>query len=170
VSGGGGPNSTWAIASGVWAGEAASNYAARNRARGGARPAARADCANQQANGDPGADACAAAIKEVQSELFPLERNFSRDEMTMRGSLSRLDSAWQAFETAGTSSRKGESPHKARETAAMLATARWIYASALERRETRGIHRRRDHPGRDSAPPARLRVRGVERIVVEQAQ
>jgi succinate dehydrogenase/fumarate reductase flavoprotein subunit len=169
VSGGGGPNSTWAIASGVWAGEAASNYAARNRARGGARPAARADCANQQANGDPGADACAAAIKAVQSELFPLERNFSRDEMTMRGSLSRLDSAWQAFETAGTSSHKGESPHKARETAAMLASARWIYASALERRETRGIHRRRDHPAPDSAPPARLQVRGVARIVVERA-
>lgn len=170
VSGGGGPNSTWAIASGVWAGEAASDYATRNGLRDRARPAAPADRADPHANGDVDADACAAAIETIQSEIFPLERNFTRDEMTMRSSLSRLDSAWRAFETAKASSRKGKNSYRARETAAMLASARWIYASALQRRETRGIHRRRDYPGRDSAPPRRLHIRGVERIVVEPAQ
>lgn len=170
VSGGGGPNSTWAIASGVWAGEAASDYAARNGPRGRARPAALAERANSQASGNLNADACASAIEAIQSEIFPLERNFTRDEMTIRGSLSRLDSAWRAFETAKASSQESKNSHRARETAAMLASARWIYASALQRPETRGIHRRRDYPGCESAPPRRLQIRGVERVVVEQAQ
>jgi len=146
VSGGGGPNSTWAIASGVWAGEAAADYAARSRARGAVRLPAQADRVNVQANGGPDADACAATIETIQSEMFPLERNFTREEITMRSSLRHLDSAWREFETAKVSSQNGGSPDKARETAAMLASARWIYASALQRRETRGIHRRRDHP------------------------
>ena len=170
VSGGGGPNSTWAIASGVWAGEAASNHAARNLARGGARPVGPADRDGPPANGDPDDAACAAAIETIQSEIFPLDRNFIRDGMTMRSSLNRLDGAWREFEAAKASSRNGGSPHRVRETAAMLASARWIYASALQRRETRGIHRRRDYPGLDSTAPGRLRVRGVEPITVEQAQ
>ena len=170
VSGGGGPNSTWAIVSGVWAGEAASNYATRNRSRSGARPLAREDRAGPQANRDLDADVCVAAIEAVQSEIFPLERNFIRDGATMRSSLNRLDAAWRDFETAKASNRGDGTPHRAREAAAMLASARWIYASALERRETRGIHRRRDHPGVDSASTTRLQVRGVEQIIVERAQ
>lgn len=44
----------------------------------------------------------------------------------------------------------------------MLATARWICASALERRETRGIHRRRDFPAVDDAPPESLKFSGID--------
>jgi succinate dehydrogenase/fumarate reductase flavoprotein subunit len=170
VSGGGGPNSTWAIASGIWAGEAASDYAARNGPRGRARPRMSADRANPQAKGGLDADACSAAIETIQSEMFPLDRNFTRDEMTMRASLSRLDGASRAFGTAKISSKNGNNPHRVRETAAMMASARWIYSSALQRRETRGIHRRRDYPGRESESPSRLRIQGVEQILVEQSQ
>jgi succinate dehydrogenase/fumarate reductase flavoprotein subunit len=48
----------------------------------------------------------------------------------------------------------------------MLATARWICASAVERRETRGIHRRRDFPALKDAPPRSLRLRGVDEHAV----
>jgi succinate dehydrogenase/fumarate reductase flavoprotein subunit len=52
----------------------------------------------------------------------------------------------------------------------MLAAARWIYSSALERRETRGVHRRRDYGAPDGGPPKRFEIRGVDHILVEQAQ
>ena len=51
------------------------------------------------------------------------------------------------------SSSDARARRRGREIDAMLATARWICASALERRETRGIHRRRDFPAVDDAPP-----------------
>ncbi len=35
---------------------------------------------------------------------------------------------------------------RARESAAMLATVRWMYRSALARQESRGMHRRDDFP------------------------
>jgi succinate dehydrogenase/fumarate reductase flavoprotein subunit len=51
----------------------------------------------------------------------------------------------------------------------MLATARWIYASALQRRETRGIHRRRDYPRLNPGKPGRLAISGMDGIMVENA-
>ncbi len=44
----------------------------------------------------------------------------------------------------------------------MTATARWILASALQRRETRGIHRRRDHPALDPLQTHRIVTGGVD--------
>jgi len=168
ASGGGGPNATWAIASGVWAGEAAFDCAARRGPR--ARSSARLDHADSHVEWRLDAEACVSTIRTIQSEMFPLERNFIREEATLAGSLDRLDRAWREFETARAPSRSGDSPHRSTETAAMLASASWICASALRRRETRGIHRRRDYPGLDRAPPGRFQVRGVEQISVERAQ
>ncbi|MDU6372926.1 MAG: pyridine nucleotide-disulfide oxidoreductase, partial [Bradyrhizobium sp.] len=39
---------------------------------------------------------------------------------------------------------------RTREGAAMLATARWMYRSALARTESRGMHWREDHPQPDA--------------------
>jgi succinate dehydrogenase/fumarate reductase flavoprotein subunit len=52
---------------------------------------------------------------------------------------------------------------RSREAASLTATARWCYAAALARTETRGIHRRTDMPATDSAQAHRLLVTGTDR-------
>jgi succinate dehydrogenase/fumarate reductase flavoprotein subunit len=94
--------------------------------------------------------------------MFPLERNFTRDAAGLRESLARLDDARRSFRESERSRSDTLGRRREREIAAMLATARWICSSALERRETRGIHRRRDFPAFNDAPPRSLRLRGVD--------
>jgi L-aspartate oxidase len=53
-----------------------------------------------------------------------------------------------------------------RETAALLATARWSVATAAVRKESRGLHRREDHPTPDPALAARLLSGGLDRVWV----
>jgi succinate dehydrogenase/fumarate reductase flavoprotein subunit len=162
TSGGGGPNSTWAIASGVRAGRSAAQHAA---AFGRGALQARAQRAGER-DSDPqaavDAEQAAAYISVVQASMFPLERNFSRDAAGLRDSLARLDDAFLSLRKAKRSGADGRGRRGEREVAAMLAAARWICASALERRETRGIHRRRDFPALKDAPPRSLRLQGVD--------
>jgi succinate dehydrogenase/fumarate reductase flavoprotein subunit len=104
----------------------------------------------------------ASYVSVAQTAMFPLERNFTRDAVGLQDSFARLDGATQSFHTAKRSSGDPRGLRREREVAAMLATARWICASALERRETRGIHRRRDFPALNAAAPRNLRLRGVD--------
>ena len=55
---------------------------------------------------------------------------------------------------------------RAREAVAMLATARWMYRSALQRTETRGMARRQDHAGLDLAQRHRLVSGGLDEVWV----
>jgi succinate dehydrogenase/fumarate reductase flavoprotein subunit len=57
---------------------------------------------------------------------------------------------------------------KAREAAAMIATSRWAYRSALARAESRGMHHRSDQPARDPAFDCLFEARGLESVVVER--
>ncbi|MGA2795647.1 MAG: FAD-binding protein [Roseiarcus sp.] len=169
VSGGGGPNSTWAIASGAWAGRWAADYAAGLGRRPHDRPAQAGGEAGLSDGDSTASEEVAAWIATVQSEMFPLERNFTRDEIAMRSSMRRLNDAWSRIRATAGSSEVGKSFCRRQEAAAMVATARWIYASALARRESRGIHRRRDHPTLDSAQSQRLETRGLDDIQVRPA-
>jgi succinate dehydrogenase/fumarate reductase flavoprotein subunit len=102
--------------------------------------------------------------------MFPLERNFTRDAVGLQDSLARLDGAARSFRNAKRSSSDPRGRRREREIAAMLATACWVCVSALERRETRGIHRRRDFPAlNDSAVPRSLRLRGLDQQEVAWA-
>jgi succinate dehydrogenase/fumarate reductase flavoprotein subunit len=170
VSGGGGPNSTWAIASGVWAGRAAARRAAQLGARAHMRRSDAKVRARDFADREATSEDIAGWIADARSEMFPIERNFTRDEAAMRGSLARLDAAWVALRAVRPIAGDARLLRRSREAAAMLATARWIYASAIERRETRGIHRRRDYPDLARNRTTRLEVRGLDRIAVGQAQ
>jgi len=169
VTGGGGPNSSWAIASGTWAGRAAAQFAAREAGRledrrvtgigrAGLRPAAAAHV-----------DASAGDILEaVREEFLPLRRNFFRQAPTLRQSLDRLDRMW--IELRDHLPGEGLGAVKSREAAALTASSRWAYASALARAESRGMHRRLDLPEADPEFLCAFEVSGLDRINVTRSE
>jgi aspartate oxidase len=53
---------------------------------------------------------------------------------------------------------------RAREAAAMTAHGRWMFHAALERTETRGMHKRLDYPQQDPAQQFCLLTGGLEDI------
>jgi succinate dehydrogenase/fumarate reductase flavoprotein subunit len=166
VSGGGGPNSTWAIASGAWAGRSAAAYAKKLGRHLHDRPAHALGQAGLSGEGSADMADVSDCIKAVQAEMFPLDRNFSRDGDAMRSSVVRLDEAWRGVRNMGGQRQNGKALYRSREAAAMAATARWIYAGALARPESRGIHRRRDYQMMDMAQSRRLETRGLDEITV----
>ncbi len=165
TSGGGGPNSSWAMGSGARAGHAAAAFAlkaGRPRDGRGVRPAG--GTALRPAGASDGALKPDGIIAAVQQEILPLDRNFFRTGVTLAVSLDRLDDLWRQARNGLSASR--HDIVRAREAAAMLAHARWIVASAIERRESRGMHRRIDYPARDAALQHRLISEGLDEIRV----
>jgi len=168
VTGGGGPNSSWAIASGNWAGRAAAEFAARESGRlgdrsvtgigrAGLRPAASAVL-------DVSADDILATVRE---EFLPLQRNFFRRASTLRQSLDRLAGIW--VELRDRLPGVGLGAVKSREAAALTATSRWAYASALARAESRGMHRRLDLPEARPEFLCAFEASGLDRIDVARS-
>lgn len=160
-TGGGSHNAAWAMSSGFWAGRAASEFslhahtpAARRAIRGagrvGLRPA-------QQRAFDP-----ANVAQRVQAEVTPYDKNYFRRADRLEDSLNRLDVLWADCEAADAASP--ENVVKAREGAAMLATARWMYRSALARKESRGMARREDYPQQDAAQRHSVHAGGLREV------
>jgi len=167
ISGGGGPNSSWAIASGNWAGCAAAAYAARlgdaipdrkafALGRAGLRP-------TDEVHGDLAAGDIGQVVRE---EMLPLDRNYFRDGATLERSLDRLDASWK--ELSKHLQGDGVAGVKTREAAALTATSRWAYRSALARAESRGMQRRRDKPAADSAFDCLFEAGGLDTVSVHQ--
>jgi len=154
ISGGGGPNSAWSIATGRWAGRSAAAFAARVGSRHETRRGAAIGSARLQP----------AAIDVVKAEILPLDRNFFRTRRSLERSLAQLDAAWTGLRS--TSIVPGIAALHAREAAAMTATARWSYSAALARNESRGIHRRLDAPATDPAQAHPITVSGIDTIRV----
>jgi len=168
ISGGGGPNSSWAIASGSWAGRAAAAFAARLGGRSADRAVKPLGEAGLRPSGAARADVDARAIAGVvREEMLPLDRNFFRREATLRRSLDRLDACWTELRRHLTAA--GVTAVKAREAAALTATSRWAYRSALARTESRGMHRRRDRPELDPALTCSLHASGLDDVRVVRA-
>jgi succinate dehydrogenase/fumarate reductase flavoprotein subunit len=168
ISGGGGPNSAWAIASGNWAGRAAAMFAARIDARIADRPVSPLGQAGLRPAGTVRDDLDAhELVRTVREEMLPLDRNFFRREVTLRQSLDRLDACWGDLRHHGRG--EGLAAVKLREAAALAATSRWAYRSALARAESRGMHRRRDIPGAHAGFACSLQVSGLGEIRVARA-
>ena len=168
ISGGGGPNSSWAIASGNWAGRAAATFAMRIGAEIAARPVTPLGQAGLRPTGTAREDFDADEIvRTVREEMLPLDRNFFRQEVTLRESLDRLDACWADLRRHGHSD--GLASVKAREAAALTATSRWAYRTALARTESRGMHRRRDMPSVDPAFVCSFPVSGLDEVRVVRA-
>ncbi|MFT4191443.1 MAG: pyridine nucleotide-disulfide oxidoreductase, partial [Comamonas sp.] len=109
----------------------------------------------------------AALIAAVQAEVFPTERNWTRRADLLEDSLSRLDAWWRQVRHSpapGDGEEDAVARVRTREAIAMLATARWMYRSALARPETRGMARRADHPAPDPAWGQRLLSGGLDEV------
>jgi succinate dehydrogenase/fumarate reductase flavoprotein subunit len=168
ISGGGGPNSSWAIASGNWAGRAAATFAARIGARIAARPVTPLGQTGLRPTGPAREEVDGREIVQtVREEMLPLDRNFFRHEPALRRSLDRLDACWGDLGRHAAS--EGVAAVTTREAAALAATSRWAYRSALARAESRGMHRRRDLPDPDPGFACSLRASGLDEVRIVRA-
>ncbi|MEV6389226.1 FAD-binding protein [Nocardia xishanensis] len=158
VSGFGGQSGAWAIASGVWAGAGAVRFARTRGAVGAVRPVPGAGLASR-ARIDP-----RAIVGLVQEHTLPLRRSYWRSAGSLRDSIAELDAMWPgaAFDLGGS----GADRLRARQAAALLAVARWTKHSALARTETRGMHRRTDHPDAGAEWRVRLTSGGLDSVWV----
>ena len=177
-TGGGSHNAAWALSSGFWAGAAAAGFAraARPRAGGAGRVLHRAGGIFLQGPTGPAVDS-RALVRAVQAEMFPTERNWVREAGALQDSLERLDALWTRLRAGGAlpAGQDADAVLRAREAAALLANARWMYRSALARTETRGMHRRAEHPASDPAQRHRVLSGGLDAVwtgrqAVQQAE
>lgn len=161
LSGGGNVNSAWALSSGLWAGAAA--------ARRSQQAGRRAECAAEragQAGLRPRQQALgldsAASVQRLQRPMLDLDLNLFRDAAALQRSLAGLDDDWQSWRDHAQG--QGIGVLRQRETAAMLATARWCATAALARDESRGMHQRTDRPEMHAGPAHRLTLGGLDRV------
>lgn len=159
-TGGGSHNAAWAMSSGYWAGGGAADYALRS----GARQRHSFNAAGTVGLRDrtrPALDPVKLA-KDVQDEVFPYNINYFREAGRLHKSLQRLDRLWRQVSDADAASHSDIL--RVREGAAMLATARWMYRSALARTETRGMHRREDFPQQDERQHHYITTGGLDEV------
>ncbi|MBB6636075.1 FAD-dependent oxidoreductase [Cohnella thailandensis] len=164
-TGGGSHNAAWAMSSGSWSGEAAAGYSfglgrlSGKRELSGLRPTG--ESASVPVSHGDVRDLAAGVKRQVE----PFEINLFRTESGLKQSLARLDRIW--LEARGGLADSAADAVKLREVQAMASTARWMYASALARKETRGMHKRLDYPDTDSAQHYRLLSGGLEEVWVK---
>ncbi|ATN35955.1 pyridine nucleotide-disulfide oxidoreductase [Rhizobium sp. ACO-34A] len=159
-TGGGSYNAAWAISTGTFAGKAAATHAKTRQQEGGA-----ASHLGRTGYSIPTRVLdTRQALETVQATVFPLDINYFRSEGALSAGLASLDTVWGLLGRSGAGNAL--ELFRLREVAAMTATARWMYRAALERRETRGMHRREDFPAQDPGQHHRLVVSGLDTIVV----
>lgn len=161
VSGAGNVNSAWALSSGLWAGQAAAVRArcSGRRSTGAVQGAGQAGLSPHRHAGEVD---LTAVRRTLQRPMLDYDLNVFRHGAQLQQSLDRLDDAWEAF--CDHAQGSGDTLLRTRETAALLATARWCAAAALIRTESRGMHQRLDAPGTRPEWTCRLVVGGLDRL------
>jgi succinate dehydrogenase/fumarate reductase flavoprotein subunit len=166
ISGGGSHNGAWAIASGRFAGRAAEQFARSTTHQTRRTPVQPADGPNSGIGLRPAARTAPTAddiVGQVQSHILAPQRTFLRGEAQLRSTAQALAAAWDDV-AAGLAPMPPRERYKPREAIAMLAAARWITAAALARAESRGMHRRVDHPGTDHQFDTRILTGGLGEV------
>jgi len=159
-TGGGSHNAAWAISSGTFAGQGAADYARQSGTSSGRRLSSAGTVAFRRRVMHPFKPAELASA--VQVEVFPYDLNYFREAGRLEGSLQRLDALWTGIAQADAAS--ADEVFRARESASMLATARWMYRSALARKESRGMHRRDDFPEQDDRQRHYITSGGLDEV------
>ena len=172
---GAGPATAWALASGSWAGHSATLFAKRfgnsvasrkieSTGGAGLRP-------TEQRRADLDVDTL---IRGVQDETLPVAKFYRRNGEYMTNALNKLNGLWSdareglSGDEALSGAAAARSVVRAREAAAMIASARWIFASALERTESRGLHRRSDYPDLDPTQHQHVITGGLDDVWVKR--
>src|SRR5450830_1507933 len=153
VSGGGSINSAWALSSGLWAGAGAARHARDHGATCGPLEAAgeltlRSGRATRSAPDDA---TLARIVRELQTPMLHPMQILFRQQQALTQASELLEGHWQELQQRAPS--EGALRLKARQTAAMVASARWITLAAQTRRESRGMHLRSDLPHRPGPDP-----------------
>lgn len=158
-TGGGSHNAAWAASSGSWAGHGAAEFAlARTRrperitpvGTAGIRPTHGPDVHLHHAD----------VLAEVQRAVLPYDHNYLRHADRLVPALETLDRTWSAVRQG--LGATGDERLRAREAAAMTAHGRWMFHAALARTESRGMHKRLDHPDTDPQQHFRLSTGGLD--------
>ncbi len=165
-TGGGSHNAAWAISSGYWAGSSATEYA-RDLDIQTNQPQVEAVGEVGFTSGSQHRLKAEEIIHATQAEVFPYNRNYFRNETGLSESLQRLNHLWQEIRN---SQSDDNNILRVREAAAMVATARWMYSSALERKETRGMHKHLDYPQQDDNQQHYLISGGLDHVWVKTAE
>ncbi|MEH2289766.1 FAD-binding protein [Nostoc sp.] len=163
-TGGGSHNAAWAISSGYWSGKSAAEYSRTLREYKTQRQVKGVGEVGLQSGSDRSL-ATDEVIQAVQAEVFPYEKNYFRTEQGLTESLGKLNHLWQELRSSHVTS--GKELIRKREAAAMVATARWMYSSAIERKETRGMHKHQDYPEQDANQQHHLISGGLDRVWVK---
>ena len=158
TSGGGAQNSAWALSSGQWAGRGAARLARQ-------KPDRSASLQGFSGVGLQSRPALATTrpselIQRIQAEVHPLEKNLFRSGNQIGRSLTALENVWD--EVRDGLQVDEHNPLRAREIAAMAATARWCYSAADQRKESRGMHQRSDAPEQNRLFDGHLRIAGID--------
>lgn len=158
ISGGGAVNSSWALSSGQWAGAGAARHAREHSLTNTViRNVARYGVLHKgHGSGD-----YRETVRAVQNELHPYDKNLLRSGTQLERSLGLLENHWDRLRDQRSVADPG-ALLRWRETAALLASARWCYHSALARKESRGMHQRSDAPERLPQFDAHLRSAGLD--------
>lgn len=160
-TGGGSYNAAWAMSSGYWSGQAAAEYARQLGNKANHRQVHSIGQAAVSSESSHTFDP-QEIIRATQAEVLPYDRNLFRTEIGLSHSLERLHSLWREIRHSAAPTDSQALP--AREAAAMVATARWMYSSAQARKETRGMHKHQDYPQQDANQKYRLISGGLDTV------
>jgi len=161
TSGGGSPNSAWALTSGLLSGAGAAELARSRGRRLDSRPRAQGTVGLRPRSSVKPVDR-RSLLKATQDEILPLDKNVFRSGPKLQNSLAVLDSAWRELRDHDYAT--GTDAVTARETASVVATARLCYTAALTRDESRGMHQREDAPEQKADQGRRLLIGGLDEV------